>query len=340
MAAVRAAFGHAVWLRRRTRLRRRAPGRRVVVVGLVEHIGDIVAAEPIIRQLRRREPGAFLVWGVRPRYRELLDGHPDIDGILSVDCLGEWIALSSRRTWDEVIDLHVIGRACVACGARIGSSAGRAPITLANYYDHGPLLEVFRRVGGLDTPADLSNAPTLYIPPRSHRAIDRLHLPDTFVAVHALSDDPRRDWTVEKWRNLHDRLAADGVEVVEVGVEAVMGSDSPRYHDLCGRLSILETAELIRRASLFVGVDSGPAHLANAVGTPGVILLGRYADFERYTPYAGGFGDGTNATLIHESGPADAIPVARVLEEARVWLHARSPAPIDIPAPSGRSAWT
>jgi heptosyltransferase III len=71
---------------------------------------------------------------------------------------------------------------------------------------------------------------------------------------------------------------------------------------------------VIRRAAVFVGVDSGPAHLANAVGTYGIILLGHYRAYTRYMPYSGAYGDGRNARVLHNDGPASALPVARVLE--------------------------
>ena len=122
--------------------------------------------------------------------------------------------------------------------------------------------------------------------------------------------------------------------MVEVGLRAacaVDGSDvagTARPVNLCGRLSLLETAEVIRRAALFVGVDSGPAHLANAVGTPGVVLLGRYRGFDAYVPYSGGYADGSNATLVRADGPAATIDPAAVARAVRAELaRARGPAP-------------
>ncbi|MGH7506611.1 MAG: glycosyltransferase family 9 protein, partial [Longimicrobiales bacterium] len=94
--------------------------------------------------------------------------------------------------------------------------------------------------------------------------------------------------------------------------------------DPCGRLGILETAEVIRRAALFIGVESGPGHLANAVGTPGVVLTGHFSGYERYMPYSGAYADGTSADLIQWDGPAREIPVERVLAgaTARLGEHA------------------
>jgi ADP-heptose:LPS heptosyltransferase len=81
-------------------------------------------------------------------------------------------------------------------------------------------------------------------------------------------------------------------------------------------LSILETAEVIRRASLFIGVDSGPAHMANAMGTPGVVLLGRYEAFDQYMPYTGRFAREEAARVIQWPEPAREIPVDHVFDAA------------------------
>ena len=68
--------------------------------------------------------------------------------------------------------------------------------------------------------------------------------------------------------------------------------DDGNYSNLCGQSGIAETAEDdSRRAALFIGIDSGPAHLANAVKTPGVILLGRYLTWDYYMPYTGFYAD-------------------------------------------------
>ena len=98
-------------------------------------------------------------------------------------------------------------------------------------------------------------------------------------------------------------------------------SDSGHYRNLCGKLSIPETAAVISRARLFVGIDSGPAHLANAVGTFGVVLLGEYNLFSRYLPYTGGYGDGSNSRLVYADGPASTLSVAAVHAEIAAALE-------------------
>jgi heptosyltransferase-3 len=133
--------------------------------------------------------------------------------------------------------------------------------------------------------------------------------------VHCSSDEVARSWTPEGWRALAKHAwYTHGLPVVEVGMSSVLGpGDAEGYVDLTGRCTILETAEVIRRSALFVGIDSGPAHLANAVGVPGLILLGRYRKWGEYTPYTGLYADPSHATLLRHEGPPSDLPVARCL---------------------------
>ena len=110
-----------------------------------------------------------------------------------------------------------------------------------------------------------------------------------------------------------------GIPIYELGLKQWVYSTGPLYKSLCGRLSILETAEVIRRAKLFIGIDSGPAHLANAVGTFGIIMLGNYLGFERYNPFSGGFCDGSKAVLLFGTGSVETIQVDSVF--AKVEQH-------------------
>jgi heptosyltransferase III len=63
--------------------------------------------------------------------------------------------------------------------------------------------------------------------------------------------------------------------------------------NLCGKLSARESAAVMRRASLFIGHDSGPMHLASAVGLSCVAMFGDYNRPRRWHPF------GSNHRLIH-----------------------------------------
>lgn len=303
------------WRRRAAAMHQMHPPKRTVLVGLVEHLGDIVACEPISRHLRHERPDAHIVWAVRRPYRGLLEHNPHVDEIITVRCLTEWMHLVSGNPVDQVFDLHVPGKKCLICGMEHRRPDKRDNINASNYYRFGNLLEIGCALGNLPP---LRDTPRVYIPQRSVAIVDALSLPSRFAVIHGMSNEASRDWDPLKWAPLTRALSAEhGLKVVEVGLKSVVQEQIADHVDLTGRLGILETAEVMRRSSLFIGIDSGPAHLANAVEAPGVILLGHYASYTRYMPYSGGYASGRTARIIHADAPASSIPVAQVMDAAR-----------------------
>ncbi len=269
-------------------LRKQLDGsRKVLAVGLIQHIGDIVASEPVVRRIRCDNPEAFIVWCVRDAYHQLVESFGLVDATVPISCLTEWILLRRFGPFDQIIDLHVNKQACSVCAILLRKSEDRSGITIKNYYDFGSLTEIYARIAGINLD---DSQPGLRI---SHDVVARvnvLNLPDRFLTMHCRSEQRVRDWNDERWSELAQRISAElGLAVVEIGLQSVVGSnaDSKNLINLCGRLSLLETAEVIRRSSLFIGIDSGPAHLANAVGTPGIVILGTYFGFASRMPYSG-----------------------------------------------------
>lgn len=97
------------------------------------------------------------------------------------------------------------------------------------------------------------------------------------VVIHPGAGDSRRRWPPEKFAAVADRLVEDGARVCLSGVErerdvvaGVIGAMRRPVENLCGRLSLQALAGLLSRCSLAISNDSGPLHLAAAVGAPTV----------------------------------------------------------------------
>lgn len=291
--------------------KRNHPSRRVICISKVFHLGDILACEPVARQVRKDNPGAFIIWCLQKPYAEIMRHHPAVDYTLAIECLGEWMLFAQSAIFDQVIDLEMQGKPCKGCQLALQKTDAFG-VTFDNYYHLGSLLDVYQRCGNMIVE---DRAPQLFIPDEIRiKSNARFPVRSRFVTIHCHSNESCRDWTREKWIELLRWLANHfKVGIIEIGTAAGLeGSNLPGYQSLCGRLSILETTEVIRRAALFIGVDSGPAHLANAVGTKGVILIGRYMNFEKHLPYAGRFADPAEARLVYASGAAAEILVTSV----------------------------
>jgi ADP-heptose:LPS heptosyltransferase len=282
-------------------------GKKIIAIGLVEHFGDIVACEPVPRYLKRKNPESLVIWFANPRYMELLTHNPYVDRVQSVYCLSEWIRFRRSGIFDEVIDLHFHQRACPVCQESLRKDSQNAEITIHNYYNYGNLLGAFCQSAGLPI---LAEGPQLHIPERVRRIVDAMRLSDEYIVVHCRSNEAARDWMQEKWVQLVKQILSEArITVVEIGLVRTLPDMGEKCVNLCGILTFLETAEVIRRSKLFLGIDSGPAHLANAVGTRGIIMLGRYKSFEKYCPFSGTYANGANAELIYSSGPVQELPV-------------------------------
>ncbi|HEY5297441.1 MAG TPA: glycosyltransferase family 9 protein [Verrucomicrobiae bacterium] len=261
--------------------------RELVIIVLVEHFGDIVACEPVARYLKQNNPDCFLVWICRKPFVELIAYNPHVDRVIIVSCLNPWLRIRSLRIGHRQIDLHFNGRGCAICRRPIQNCNGDSNINIKNYFEIGGLLKSFSLGAGL--PA-LDETPQLYFPTGLEEKIQALHLPEKYLVFHCKANESTRDWLEENWRQLQRLVFEEyGLPIIEVGLDSVLqgSQNNDGVINLCGKLNLLESALVIQQARLFVGIDSGPAHFANAVQCPGVILLGHYRGFQNYVPYSG-----------------------------------------------------
>ena len=114
------------------------------------------------------------------------------------------------------------------------------------------------------------------------------------VAMCPGSKQAAKRWPLERYAALGARLIADGGVAVaiiggpdEVRAAALVTRDWPagRFAVLAGELSVLESAAALRRASLYVGNDTGAMHLAAAVGTPCVAIFAAREPGRSWHPY-------------------------------------------------------
>jgi hypothetical protein len=263
---------------------------------------------------------------VRPQYEELIRTNPNVDIVHVASCLTDWIRLVNHNTFDKTVDLHVNGRVCEHCGIPLDKKSGDTNITGWTYFNYGPLLTAFSVGAGLPP---LNDAPRLYIPDHVREVVDKLQIKTPYIAIHRhgnVCNGTSKNWDDVKWRNLVQFIldSYSDVHVVDIGstqqdAELV---GSTRYMDFRGAVGILESAEIIRRAVLFIGIDSGPAHLANAVATPGIILIGVLPPFREYMPYCGGYASGNARIIRNGNGPVEKIPLKEVRAAAEDALNA------------------
>ena len=295
---------------------------RLRIISLVEHMGDIVACLPVAAEIRRRQPNAQLIWIAHKSYAELLSGNPNLHSVIPQICLGQWIALEKIVRWTgiDVVDLHVHEKPCAKTKWTLKKPEQLRTVDTENYYDFGCILQSFSLAAGIPLSAELQ--PDLSYCLDSAKSKKGSSDQRPYVVLHASSNEATRNWTAENFLALAEHLIRNGFDVIEIGLVPVINLQSPSFNSLCGRSSLTELAKLIANAALFVGVDSGFAHVANALQVKGVIILGAYRNFPNYFPYSGFYTDSVNCALVRANlRPASTVPVDAVIAAAERFLH-------------------
>ena len=122
----------------------------------------------------------------------------------------------------------------------------------------------------------------------------------------------------ENWIQLMDLITIEyGINVVEIGTHEPLNYSSKSFLNLVGKTSIEETCTLIKSARFFLGIDSGPTHIANAFKIPALILCGHFANFKKYMSYSGAYQEkgGIANIYFNASGSTRELPFLEVWEE-------------------------
>jgi ADP-heptose:LPS heptosyltransferase len=128
------------------------------------------------------------------------------------------------------------------------------------------------------------------------------------IAVSPFAKQKHKCWPIGSFKKLGKLLLSTfpGVRLVIVGgpedealgnlLVTVWGGESLNF---AGKSSILQSAEIIRRCKLFIGNDSGPSHLAVAMGTPVVTIFSSFVYPELWRPW------GRKSRIIRHSVPCE-----------------------------------
>ena len=281
-----------------------------IVVILLERFGDIIACEPVIRYLKDKYPDKPVYWVSSVQYQDIFRYHPDVAGFMSVYSKEQYqIWHSNLSSSNMIINLHFHVRYYDIFDGDSVENSNLATITDTNYFDYGQsLLEIFSKVAGIE---HLNVTPKFYRRPSENQY--KLDIEGQYIAIHTVSKEECKDWTKDKWEELIKFLIQDGYKIVEVGSSSI---GIKNIDGLINKidLSIQDTADIIARASCLICVDSGLAHLANALNIKGIILQGKYKQWEKYSIFSGNYQKGINSKIIYAQKGflVKDIPVAEV----------------------------
>ena len=280
-------------------------------------LGDVTHVVPLVRTLQRAWPGLPIAWVIGRGEHRLLEGLPGVEfieydkrsGLAGMFALRR--ALRGRR-FGALLQLQVAARANLLSGfvparRRIGYDRSRSKdlhgLFVRERIPDRPGIHVLDAIGSFCEPLGLVQDRiewNLPVPPDAH-AWARAQWPDDGVpalVVSPCSSHVLRNWHAERYAAVAAHAAARGWRIVLCGgrsarerdtADAILAALPPEAAratlDLVGKDTLKQLPALLARAALVMTPDSGPMHIANAMGAK-VLGLHAASNPARSGPYS------------------------------------------------------
>ncbi len=275
-------------------------------------IGDVTHVIPVVLSLQEQVPGVKITWVIGKIEAKLVGDLPGVEFIIFDKKAGRrgYSDLRTQmkgRKFDALLHMQVAFRAnlaaaCIPARVRVGYDKARSKDLHSLFINHRIKPAQHQHVrdclASFLEPLGLTAAPPRWQIPlsegdhdfaRSQLASDRRNLIISPCASHTL-----RNWPAERYAQLADHaIRKHGMQVTLVGspapfeaeyCAAIESAMKEKAHNICGKDTLKQLAALMSHADLVVAPDTGPAHIASAVGTD---VLGLYAasNPDRSGPY-------------------------------------------------------
>jgi heptosyltransferase III len=257
-------------------LERLPSGSRIAVIRL-RSLGDCVLTTPALALLKAHRPDIRIGMVVEDRFSAVFEGNPDIDDILAP-------AAGALAKWHPHMALNLHGGSrsmwlTRASGAEIKTGFAHHAYSFLYNARIPRAQEILAEDRRIHTAEHLASAmfwmgvPRTEIP-RARLSAGTSPIPGAYAVLHPFASEPGKTWPAEGFlavaKHLRDKAGLEPVFLVGPGDDptAFPGFGSVRNAPLA------EVKSLMAGAQLFIGNDSGPAHIAAAFGVPVVVLFG------------------------------------------------------------------
>jgi heptosyltransferase I len=271
-------------------------------------LGDIVLALPVLSALKRSFPYASISWLARPEFAPLITGHPYIDDIILFDrkYLSKWwynaysfkafkslIRQLRNKQFDLVFDFQGLFRTgyfswVTGCKRRFGMAGARelahlfytnkisqdAPsIHLVDYY-----LKMAVAAGAKQVEAEFKLPQNAIAVDSVDKLLKSVGVNGKYSVIVPGAAQANKRWPIERFAELAEKIGERlGMQIVATGSQGereYIETIGKRAINLAGKTSVRELVPLMKKASLVVSNDTGPGHIAAALGVPMVMIFG------------------------------------------------------------------
>ena len=276
-------------------------------------LGDVTHVLPLLRTLRQAWPDVALTWVIGKGEQKLLEGLPGVEflvydkktGLAGMRALKR--ELRGRR-FDALLQMQVAARANLLSAflpaqRRIGYDKSRSKdlhgLFINERIPDRPGIHVLDAIGSFCEPLGLKQTEVTWeMPvPDDAREWASAQWPEDGVptlAISPCSSHALRNWRPERYAAVADHAVARGWRVVLLGgrsalerdtSDAILAAMTASALDLVGKDTLKQLPALLERADLLMTPDSGPMHIANAMGTK-VLGLHAASNPRRSGPYS------------------------------------------------------
>ncbi len=293
---------------------------RNILVIRPDGIGDVVFSTPVYEALRKRYPGAKITVIVSANAKSIIELNPYVDNVLTME--NTWFSYNNRTSISEVLSiLRRIRKENYDIGVdlrgdarnillmlfgkvryRVGYGVTGGGFLLSRMLDYEinthEVDKNLKVIKGLDCKV-VNRRLQIYYSWADEESVSNLlereHVSkdEILLAVHMESGYPSKLWKKERFIQLLQEMnKRDYGKIVLIGE----GSNDTDFHNInerlkfnyintIGKLSIRKLAALLERCTVLISCDSGPVHVATAVGTPCIVLFSGTNNLKQWGPF-------------------------------------------------------
>lgn len=280
-----------------------------ILVIRTDRVGDVVLSTPVLKALRENYPSAHIAIMVSPYTREIVEGNPYIDEVITYDKDKEdkglirfwkFVAALRKKRFDLAIVLHTKKRTNLITyfaniPRRIGYRDKNFGFLLTDKIEDARPLglkhEVDYCLAVLDKLGIKAKDKTTYVAikkedlvwARNFLEAGGISKNDIIVCLHPGASCVSKRWLGMRFIELADKLVEKyyaKIILIASGSDVKIAEDIAKnikgeVLNLAGKTNLSRLAAVLKRSQLFISNDSGPVHIASAVGTPVISIFGR-----------------------------------------------------------------
>ncbi len=283
-------------------------GYKKILIVRLDRIGDVLLSTPAIKAARDTYPDSHIAVMVRPYAKDIVEGNPYLNEVILYDRSGREKNLSGnlkfidhlrRKNFDIALILHPTKRTHIitflaGIPVRVGYDKKWGNLLtkkIPNVKQFGLKHEIDYTLDILKYAGIETNDRALYMPLKetSEKAISEVFEKNgitkdsLIITLNPGASCASKRWRPENFAKVGDLLARErGAKIIIISdlkdkpfADKTTALMKVAPLNLAGMTSVADIASVLKRSRLFISNDSGPVHIACAVGTPVIAIFGR-----------------------------------------------------------------